>query len=86
MAGPRKVALVAGRIGRGAGRAVVWGGVVVLVLGCAATERPGPVVAVPDLEAGATLENMPAAVAEKPGEVALRFAWPVPSEARCATV
>ena len=43
-------------------------------------------VETPDLDRGATLESMPVEVGEKPGDVALHFAWPAPAEGRCASV
>jgi hypothetical protein len=43
-------------------------------------------VRAPDLDATAPLESIRAEVAETPGDLALRFAWPLPSEGRCATV
>jgi hypothetical protein len=57
-----------------------------LALGCmtAGGPRPGPLP--PDLEAGAPLESMPAAVGKTPGNVTLRFAWPLPVDGQCATV
>lgn len=72
-----------GRTGRFAARAAV--GLGVLLLGCAA-HGPSAQLRDPDVDAGARLESMPAAVAEKPGDVALRFAWPLPAVGRCATV
>ena len=75
-----------GRIPRAAGR-VCWGlGLALLALGCATIATPRPSPQAPDLEAGASLESMPAAVGKTPGDVALRFAWPLPVEGECATV
>jgi hypothetical protein len=57
----------------------------VLLLGCAA-HGPTARLRSPDVEADARLESMPATVAEKPGNVALRFAWPLPVDGRCTTI
>ena len=72
-----------GRTGRLAARGATALGV--LLLGCA-THGPSLPLRNPDVEAGARLESMPATVGEKPGDVALRFAWPLPAVGRCATV
>jgi hypothetical protein len=51
-----------------------------LALGCATIDTPRPSPRAPDLEAGASLESMPAVVGKTPGDVALRFAWPSAEE------
>ena len=84
-AGHAEVVLVAERIRRGRGRALVFSGLAGLAVGCAAIELPGPAVA-PDLEAGGSLETMPVPTTETPADIALRFAWPLPSEGRCVTL
>lgn len=75
-----------GWIASGKGCVFACSGLVVLALGCAVTEPTGPAMQAPDLDASATLESQPAEVGSKPGDVTLRFDWPVPSEGRCATV
>jgi hypothetical protein len=73
-------------IARGYARAVLILVIAFLAAGCAANE-PSRLGSEPfDVESGATLETMPAVLAEKPGDVALRFAWPAPSGARCAVI
>lgn len=61
-------------------------GVAALGIGCATAILPPAEVAPPDLDAGVQLESMPAQLNKTPGDVALRFAWPLPIEGRCATM
>jgi hypothetical protein len=59
----------------------------IVILGCAASHGPTARPQSPDVEAGARLESMPAVVGKKtPGDVSLRFAWPLPVDGRCATI
>jgi hypothetical protein len=80
------VVLVEERIRRGRGGGLLFSGLAVLALGCAAIESPGPAVRAPDLEAGAALESMRVESTETPADIALRFAWPLPSQGRCVTM
>jgi hypothetical protein len=80
------VAPVAEWIGRGWTRRLACAALAALAIGCAATSQPGLPLSAPDLDAGASLESTRAQVGEKPGDVALRFDWPLPVAGRCATM